>query len=260
MATLIITVAIASLLGSLHCAGMCGAFAAFAVGTNDAARAPRVLLHVLYHGGRLLTYSALGAACGLLGAMIDLGGAEVGLQRLAAFLAGGTMILVGAIAVARYAGVRLPHVASNGPFQKLTVIGHKAAVGFHPTTRAATIGLLSTFLPCGWLYAFAITAAGTASPLWGAAVMAAFWVGTVPVLLSIGVGVQALSGWLGQRVPLVMSLAIIGLGLYTIAQRNPLPFDALESSAHAATTQQDAVARVKALDAHEAPCCQRHGE
>lgn len=58
-----------------------------------------------------------------------------------------------------------------------------------PVVRAAATGLFTTLLPCGWLYAFVVTAAGTGSgtPLHGAALMAVFWLGTLPMMLTVGV-------------------------------------------------------------------------
>ncbi len=66
---------VVSLLGSLHCVGMCGPLVAVAVGDaqvlSHATR--RALLHMGYHGGRLLTYTLVGMLCGLLGARTGLG-------------------------------------------------------------------------------------------------------------------------------------------------------------------------------------------
>ena len=105
MATLI-AILVASLFGSLHCAGMCGPLVAFAVGGADIqSNSVRVLLHAMYHGGRLVSYALIGAVCGLLGAALDLGGAMAGLHRIASLLAGGMMIAVGIIAVLHYKGV-----------------------------------------------------------------------------------------------------------------------------------------------------------
>jgi sulfite exporter TauE/SafE len=38
------------------------------------------------------------------------------------------------------------------------------AVASRPEVRAAILGLGSALLPCGWLYAFVVTAAGTGRP------------------------------------------------------------------------------------------------
>ena len=124
--------------------------------------------------------------------------------------------------------------------------------------RAATIGLLSALLPCGWLYAFAVIAAGTASAAWGAAVMTAFWLGTVPVLASLGVGVQALTGTLGRRIPLATALLLVALGLYTIAGRWAIPASAFETPA--AAIGADPLEQVETLQQGKPPCCRHHGD
>lgn len=259
MAALMVTVVGASLLGSLHCAGMCGALVAFAVGTPDAGRR-RTDLHVLYHGGRLVMYSLIGAIFGLVGAALDMGGAMIGFQRVAAFGAGGLMVLVGIYALLQHTSFRMPHFQMPGPLRNGLMRAQRTAAALQPAPRAATIGLLSGLLPCGWLYVFAITAAGTGSALWGAAVMAAFWVGTVPVLLSVGVGTQWLAGLLGKRLPLVTSVAIIAIGIFTIAGRISIPasaFDAIEPVA--LETPAEAVKHVEALSKQPLPCCPVNG-
>lgn len=256
MIALITAVFMASLLGSMHCAGMCGAFLAFAVGAgDDRGTADRAGLHVAYHGGRLLTYAALGAIAGALGAALDLGGSLAGVQRLAAAVAGALMVAFGLVAILRVGGAKLPRAPIPPHLQRLLLRGHRAAFDLPALPRAFAIGLLTTLLPCGWLYAFAITAAGTGSPALGALTMAVFWAGTLPVLIGLGVGIQSLTGPLRRRLPLLTSLALVGVGLYTIFGRLSLP--AMAHPAPASNTESSAVERVRALDAEEMPCC--HG-
>ncbi|HSO21974.1 MAG TPA: sulfite exporter TauE/SafE family protein, partial [Chondromyces sp.] len=64
-----------------------------------------------------------------------------------------------------------------------------------------------------------VTAAGTGSALNGAAVMAAFWAGTVPALLAVGLGAQLVSAPLRRHVPAVTAVLLVGLGLYAILGR-----------------------------------------
>jgi hypothetical protein len=255
MATLA-TVLLFSLSGSLHCAGMCGPLVAFAVGTPEShSNAVRAVLQVAYHGGRLVTYSLVGAICGVLGAAIDLGGSLLGLQRIAAVLAGMMMIVVGVLAVLRYRGVSLPHIGLPAFLQRLVVLGQRTAVGLRPLPRALVMGLLTALLPCGWLYWFAIIAAGAGSAAWGAAVMVAFWAGTVPVLVSLGVGVQALTGVLGRRLPLATALILVVLGLYTVGGRLLLPAGAFERLA-GSLQGRDAQQQLEAVERSKPPCCQ----
>jgi uncharacterized protein len=261
---LIVTVLIASLAGSLHCVGMCGAFVAFAVGTDDRPGVRgKVLLGLAYHGGRLVTYTLLGAVGGALGGAVDLGGEYVGLQRVAAVTAGAVMVVFGVVTLLRVMGARLPRAPVPSFIQRVVGAGQRVAMQMRPVQRALTIGLLTTLLPCGWLYAFAITAAGTASPVYGALTMAAFWVGTLPALVALGAGIQSVTGVLGRRMPAVTAIAIVVVGLYTVMHRLELS-SAVYAHPHtgeqAARSGEQAVQQVQQLDAETLPCCVEDGE
>ncbi|MFM9956819.1 MAG: sulfite exporter TauE/SafE family protein [Phycisphaerales bacterium] len=221
MMPLIGAVLIASLLGSLHCAGMCGAFVLFAVSGPDgpSSAVPRSWLHGAYHAGRLMVYVVLGAAAGATGAALDLAGSLVGLQRVACIGAGALMMAVGIITILRVRGVRLAHFGVPRVFERWLMAGHRAAHGLSPVARALVTGLLTTLLPCGWLYAFVITAAGTASAGWGALTMAAFWVGTLPVLIGVGTLAQRATGALGRHLPVVTATLVAVVGLFTVIDR-----------------------------------------
>jgi sulfite exporter TauE/SafE len=175
-------------------------------------------------------------------------------QRAAALVVGCVMVAVGIVGILRYAGVRWSPLRAGAVVRKWVIAGQRAALGMQALPRAALVGLLTVFLPCGWLYLFAIAAAGTGSPWWGAAVMGAFWLGTVPVLSLVGVSVQTLTGVVGQRLPLVTSLVIIVLGLYTAYGRLTIPAEAFERRTvdqNAATAEE----RVESALQQEPPCC-----
>ncbi|MCP9874711.1 sulfite exporter TauE/SafE family protein [Synechococcus sp. Cruz CV-v-12] len=223
MIALIGAVFVASLIGSVHCAGMCGAFLTFAVASDPERATSPAGLHAAYNLGRLMTYVALGCVAGAVGMAIDLGGAAVGLQRVAAVVAGGMMLVFGGVAVLRAAGVHVQRARVPAVLQRLAMKGHRAAGDLPALHRAWAVGLLTTLLPCGWLYAFVISAAGTASPVMGAVAMAIFWLGTLPVMIGLGVGVQMLTGPLRSHLPLVTSLAIVCVGLWTVVGRVQMP-------------------------------------
>lgn len=260
MATLV-AVLMLSLFGSLHCAGMCGALVAFAVGTTEPrSTASRALLQLAYHGGRAVSYALVGGVSGLLGAALDFGGSLVGLQRAACILAGGMMVLVGVAAALRYAGWRLPHLALPGWLQRPLRRGQRVAIELPPLPRALTIGLLTALLPCGWLYAFAFVAAGAGSVAWGAAIMLAFWLGTVPILVSLGTAVQTLTGVVGRRLPLATALLIVVLGLGAIAGRWAVSGEVWELPRDL-TTGTDVTQQLQAIQAEDVPpCCRQHAK
>ncbi len=216
----VITVLIASLVGSLHCVGMCGAFVAFACGTGDQPGVrSKALLNIAYNGGRLVTYSALGAIAGALGRVLDLGGDFVGIQQAAAIFAGLVMIVFGVVTLMKIKGVKLPKTPLPSFLVKAVALGQGLAMTMRPVPRALTIGLMTTLLPCGWLYAYALVAAGTGSPVGGALTMAIFWLGTLPYLVAVGAGVQSLAGVLGKHLPTATAVLIVLVGLFTVMLR-----------------------------------------
>ena len=77
-----------SLLGGLHCAGMCGGFVCVYAGSGPAATPSGPSAHVAYHGGRLISYLALGAAAGAIGGAFSNAALLVGIRQGAMLLAG----------------------------------------------------------------------------------------------------------------------------------------------------------------------------
>jgi uncharacterized protein len=246
-------VAVASLLGSVHCAGMCGGLSACATPMASAKRVGAATststsvrlttsigparslsssllgMQTAYHGARLLGYAALGAAAGALGAALDLGGSLVGVQRIASLMAGATIAVLGAIMLLRIAGVRVPSLFSpaavSGRLARAFSSLHQRAVRWPPLVRALAIGGITPLLPCGWLYAFVAIAAGAGGVLGGASVMAAFWIGTVPALIAVAAGVRLALRFgatpLGRGLPIVAALLMIGVGLHLGFVRGP---------------------------------------
>ena len=196
MLTLLAAVFMASLVGSLHCVGMCGGLVAFVAGAEN-----RGGVHATYHLSRAATYTLLGVIAGAVGAAVDFSGSALGLGRTAVVLAGLTMVAFGLLAMARNFGVRLPATRMPRLMSNGLARGHRFAAGRGPIYRAGLVGSLTAALPCGWLYAFVLTAATTSHPVSGGMVMLAFWLGTVPVLLGVGWGAQQLAAPLAKHLP-----------------------------------------------------------
>jgi uncharacterized protein len=254
IAAFIGTVFVASLVGSLHCAGMCGAFVALAVGVDEKKPVSRARLHAAYNGGRFVTYTALGVLAGTIGRAADMGGSALGLPRIAAYFAAGAMILMGLVMLLRLVGVRTPRARAPKPIQAIVVKGHRAAMRFSPTVRALIIGLMTTLLPCGWLYSFAMIAMGTASPLLGGLTMAIFWAGTLPVLLSIGALVRTLSGRFGPGVQAAMAIVIVAAGVWTAFRRVNVDLSTHQHAMHNASLEQ-LMDEARSLNPEDAACC-----
>jgi sulfite exporter TauE/SafE len=198
-------------ISGVHCVAMCG---------------PLVALHgqaglrhgaVLHHAGRLGGYVVLGALAGGIGSAVDLAGRAIAIQRAAMIVAGLVIIAAGLVAFATALGWQR---RARPPALFDVAVARVRRVS--PGRRAALLGALSAALPCGLLWAFVVTAAGTAHPLAGAAVMTAFWLGTLPLLLGATVVLAPLLGVLRARMPVVTAILLLALGTAALAMRAPL--------------------------------------
>ena len=194
-----------------HCAGMCGVFAAQAAGTCSRGKACRN--SALYLLGKTATYAFIGALAGFLGArVLDVTGDTRSALGIAAGIA---LVLVG------IGGI----LGSRGE----TPIGRWIARLVGPLVRTLrqvhrgggplALGAISGLLPCGVVYLAALQGAALANPLDGAVLMSAFGLGTVPVLLAVGLAGRELMARLGpRRVQLAGAVLIVLTGSATIVR------------------------------------------
>lgn len=215
----------ASLLGSLHCVGMCGPFALWATGKN---RSPTVITS--YHLGRLSTYLSAGLFAGVIGSTVTIGGQLAGTQMLAAKLAGSGLVVIGVAQMLRRSSGWAKWNGRRRTGQEGAVVPPSRIAGWlqaanpllanqGPMGRAYLGGLLTTWLPCGWLYLFVLVAGGTGDVMGAIVVMLAFWVGTLPALTGLIYGAQSLALRFRDAIPTATSLLLILTGLYTATGR-----------------------------------------
>lgn len=200
----------ASLLGSVHCAAMCGAFTCLYAGTDPAGGAARAPMrhHAAYNLGRLVSYLTLGVLAGSVGA---------GLGRSAGLVAGVLLVLWGGHALLQPLGIRWGVVRVPAAWQRAMGQAVRRVQARPPVVRATVTGLVTTLLPCGWMWAFVAVAGGTGSAAGAVLVMTVFWLGTLPVMLAVGIGAQRLTGRFRPRLPVLTAGAILVLGATSIA-------------------------------------------
>jgi hypothetical protein len=199
---------------------MCGGFVCFYSGQDGRGQN---LAHVAYNLGRLVSYLVLGLLAGSAGQLLDRAGAAAGLQRAAAVGAGVVMVLWGLAALSVALGARLRAPEAPGFLRVRFAAAMRRVHAQPPAVRALTLGLVTTLLPCGWLWIYVATAAGTGSVPSALLVMAAFWLGTVPMMAGIGLAAQRAIGPLRARLPLFTAAILVVFGLLTIGGK----FDAL---------------------------------
>jgi sulfite exporter TauE/SafE len=169
------------LLGSGHCALMCGPLACAGPPGPPAARGR---LAVAWQLGRLGAYTAAGAVLG--------GAGRAAMAALAAPAARALpwMMAAGLIVAALELGKRVP------PLPGLARIPRglsRMSARFSPPARAALRGVATPFLPCGLLYGAFLMAAAAGSPAGGALVMASFGAGAIPALAIIQLNIARLT-------------------------------------------------------------------
>jgi sulfite exporter TauE/SafE len=175
-----------ALLGGAHCAGMCGGF----VGALQLHRAPQLSAATLsfgYHAGRLTSYTLAGLAAGTLGGAVY--ATDVLPLQVLLLCAGSAMLLaIGASLLGKRAWLARLEPLGARLWRLIAPVARKV---YPPRTRiqAYATGLLWGWIPCGMVYAALPLALTAGNALGGAAVMAAFGVGTLPTMLALDVAV-----------------------------------------------------------------------
>lgn len=217
------SVLVASLAGSVHCAAMCGGFVAAYAGSEDQRPLRRVAAHAAYNGGRLVTYVVLGAAAGALGHTLDVAGGAVGLSHVAAVVTGLVLMLGALASLSPAAGLlRLGTGPARGWSARITPLFLRFRAQ-PAVVRALLLGLSTTLLPCGWLYAFVALAAASGGAPSGALLMSAFWLGSLPVMVGLGVSLHGVARRFARTLPRLRPVLLFAAGAFTLVSRLDAP-------------------------------------
>ena len=212
----LLTIISIAFLGSFgHCIGMCGgivlAYSTIKI-EPASSKVSKTIAHLLYNFGRVLTYTVLGALFGAIGGVATFSNTANGTLLI---IAGIAMILAGLSLMGKIKFLTLiEHSISSSNFYKQSfqkILHSKSNVSFF------ILGMLNGLLPCGFVYFFAITAASTASPLYGALVMFIFGVSTIPAMFSLGFLSSLASATSFRNMMMSLSsVAVILYGLFTL--------------------------------------------
>ncbi|HEX8614302.1 MAG TPA: sulfite exporter TauE/SafE family protein [Telluria sp.] len=227
----LIPVFVVGLLGSVHCVGMCGgivsAFSAVpaapvgarpfpvAVVTQRAALdgSARVLA---YNTGRIASYMTAGAlAGGLAGGARTLAGLTA-LQAGGYWLANLMLVILGLYLMDAWRGLARLESLGQILWQRARPL-MRFIVPLDSPLKMLALGALWGWLPCGMVYSVLMTAMFTGTKAGGALVMLAFGLGTLPMLLAMGMAGARLRAALQQRAvrigagTVVLAFGLLGL-------------------------------------------------
>lgn len=203
------TALIFGLLGSFHCVGMCGPIA-FMLPVSRDNEIKKFFQVALYHAGRLLAYSTIGLAFGIVGQTLDL----FGLQQQLSIFTGVVMI-----AIIIFPAVKIFNLNIKGPVT--TTIGKiKFSMGNLLKKKSPnmffTIGVFNGFLPCGLVYLAVFGAVATGGILNGGLYMILFGLGTIPLMTSVVYSRGLIGPGLRNKVHKLIPVFVVIIGLMFI--------------------------------------------
>ena len=200
---------ILGLMGSFHCAGMCGPIA-IALPLVGKKYSQKVFGGILYNIGRTVTYGLMGAVFGTLGQGLEL----VGFQQWVSVIMGIIMI----ISVIFPALFKHQNDLNSSMF---SIVGKlKSALRKMFTTKSYgglfVLGTLNGFLPCGLVYIALAGALGTHSVVVGTLFMIIFGLGTIPMMLGISLLGNMASAKLRTKINKFIPAVVVFVGVLFI--------------------------------------------
>ncbi len=168
-----------------HCIGMCGPLITTCTLTIQTSPLERLKPYLIYHSGRLMSYSLIGGFMGLTGSFVATVKVFSHIQTIAMAVAGILMILTGLSIVKLTSSPVYSFAFFKGLVKVMKGISESGGLG-----GLFPLGLINGIIPCGLSYTAFIAGAGIgaseANPvtgfLKGMTLLLTFGLGTVPSL------------------------------------------------------------------------------
>ncbi|MEN8202443.1 MAG: sulfite exporter TauE/SafE family protein [Bacteroidota bacterium] len=205
----LISALVLGLMGSFHCAGMCGPIA-IALPLHGNSIPQKIFGGSLYNLGRTVTYGIMGAVFGLLGQGVQL----IGFQQKISVIMGGLMI----ISVLFPSLFRNQYRMDKSWFSFVGRLKKSIAQLFSVRSYSSLffIGLLNGLLPCGLVYMAIAGAIGMGDVLLGSLYMILFGLGTIPMLLSIAIAGNILNVAIRRKINRLIPVLVVIVGIFFV--------------------------------------------
>src|SRR3989344_2508989 len=172
-----------------------GVSARFSQSHSGATAVEKFKPHLFFNLGRIISYTVLGGAIGLLGSFFQFSGTSLGLVTAAVAL---VMLTLGLQLTGLFP--RLKSISFTLPKSISKLLGIKEqSEKEYSHKNSFLMGGSTFFLPCGFTQAMQLYAVSTGSFVQGAAIMGIFALGTAPGLLSVGGLTAAIKGAFAQK-------------------------------------------------------------
>ena len=214
MSALLLSAILAGLVGGLHCAAMCGGFAAAAAARDARVMRPRRSLlarQLTYHAGRIASYAVLGTLFGAAGESALRAATLAPIQQLLYAVANVLLLLLAAGIAMPAGGVTWFARAGAGAFARVLPHVQPLLRGDGAASRLALGGLWG-FVPCTLVYSVLPLALFSGGAWQGALVMLVFGAGTLPHLVGAGFALARVN----LRAPRLRRGAAILIGAFAL--------------------------------------------
>ena len=190
------------LLASFHCVGMCGGLVVTVSATSKKRFAP----HFQYNLGRFISYTVIGGVLGGIGAFFAINPA---FQTAITLIAAGFMVLMGLSLLTNNKYLKMIRVRTPKFIAKYIFNNSENKKPKGPFL----IGLFNGFMPCGPLQAMQLYALASGSFWSGAAAMAVYALGTIPLMFGFGSFISSISNVKIKKIMQISGIIVIILGL-----------------------------------------------
>ena len=182
------TALLMGLIGSMHCAGMCGPIAIslpYRVGMQT--KEETFFKILVYNLGRIITYAFFGLLFGIVGK----GFFTMGIQKWFLITLAVLLIIIAIFSIdVESKALKIPVIGKfNKKIKELLAKSLKNAT----VKSFLYIGILNGFLPCGLVYMAIVAAIATGGVLNSVLYMILFGIGTMPMMMALGYGGHLLS-------------------------------------------------------------------
>ncbi|MFO1021848.1 MAG: sulfite exporter TauE/SafE family protein [Planctomycetales bacterium] len=202
------------LLGSTHCLGMCGPFAAM-IGLHAGSPRKNLQAQLLYSLGRLMSYATLGAVAGFAGRYLIRTMPQITyIPAILCLLAGALLVREGILA----SGILPRRVAGRSTVGCLLKPFFSTILKTPGLRNTFAAGVLTGLMPCGLVYAFVSLAGSSGDLVQGMLIMVLFGLGTVPLMVITGCGISAVSFQMREKLWKVAAWSVVITGLLTIGR------------------------------------------
>lgn len=224
---------------SLHCVSMCGPLVlTYAVkGTEEGPWFHKLTPNLIYQAAKVVSYMLVGLLLGAVGSFINLDS----LRPYVMYLAGVFMIILGLGMTGRVPWAarltpRPPQWLMNALVKLRRKSSADAAAGESSFATPLLFGLMTGLLPCGPLMAAQVSAAASGSAVTGMLGMAAFAVGTAPLMIAFGTAGSLIPRVWKERMMTLLAVGVMIFGLVFINRGlmltgAPVNFNTLKTAA-----------------------------